>query len=59
MEDPGHSHAALLAAAKRQVKSDDVTTHLAELACLEKQGHIPSEKDLSNCAHLCNSLARN
>ena len=40
VEDPGHSCAALLAAAKRQVKSDDVTTHLAELACLEKQGHM-------------------
>ena len=39
MEDPGHSRAAFLAAAKRQVKSDDVTTHLAELTCLEKQGH--------------------
>jgi len=40
VEDPGRSRAALLAAAKRQVKSDDVTTHLAELTCLEKQGHM-------------------
>ena len=40
MEDPGRLHAAFLAAAKRQVKSDDVTTHLAELTCLEKEGHM-------------------
>ena len=39
-QNPARDRAALLAAAKRQVKSDDVTTRLAELACLEKQGHM-------------------